>query len=108
MRPDATTARSFMVEWYQPRLTGPDLHDAIARLGAAAATVTAEGHAVNLVMTLNAPDDEVLFGVLTADSAETVTRTCRSAGWPVDRITGGVQTHIARPVQSDDPEPQPA
>ncbi len=53
------------------------------------------GHPVRLLAAVAAASDQVLYGVFAADSSETVTRTCDLAGWPADRIIGGVEAHIA-------------
>ena len=71
-----------------------DIDEVVAELTSTAARLRNQGHSVRLLVTVNAPTDEVLYSVFTADSADTVAAACRSAGWPVDRIIGGVQTRL--------------
>lgn len=85
----------FLTEWYQPVLADGGVDDVVSRLDEAAACYRSQGHRIALLVAVSAPIDEVLFGVFTADSADTVTAVCRRAGWPVDRIVSGVQTRIA-------------
>ena len=90
----------FLVEWYQPDLTAATVDAAIDRLARAA-----DPAHVQLLMTLTAPADETLFGVFAGDSADAVVDACVQAGWHADRITSGVQAHIAaaslpRPAQT--------
>jgi hypothetical protein len=53
-------------------VTAAPLGDTAARLEEGAATVRHEGTSVQLLMTLAVPADEVLFGVFTADSTESL------------------------------------
>lgn len=87
--------RYFLTEWYQPALRQRDIDDVVAALGGAAEQLDDPDHWMRLLLTVNAPTDEVLYSVFAADSAETVTQVCLRAGWPVDRLTGDVQTRIS-------------
>ncbi len=90
MAPDGEAAtQQFLVEWYRSQLAAAPLRPTAARLSA-----FADDDGVRLVLTLADPTDDVLYGVFAADNADAVLRTCLAAGWPVDRITSGVRTHI--------------
>jgi hypothetical protein len=84
----------YLVEWYRPALTAAPLGDTAARLEEGAATVSHEGASVQLLMTLAVPDDEVLFGVFAADSAQSVSEACRRAGLPAERLTNAVDARV--------------
>nr|WP_194945933.1 hypothetical protein [Mycolicibacterium malmesburyense] len=86
--------RCFLTEWYQPRLTTSDLEDHIAVLERTTQRMAADGEAVELLITVAAAGDEILYGVFESDAAETVARTCRQAGLPADRISA-VHAHLA-------------
>ena len=47
-------------------------------------------------MTVAAPSDDVLYSVFAADSADADLLACRHAGWPPDRITADIHTHVNR------------
>lgn len=95
------SAQQFLVEWYYPVLTAAPLQQTVAALQAAAASVSAAGTSVRLDLVVAAPVDEVLYGVFGADSADAVQRACFDAGWPPNRITAGIRTHVtARPGAS--------
>jgi hypothetical protein len=84
----------YLAEWYLPELTEQSVDEIVARLDAAAATVTNEGTPVRLLVTLSVPTDEVLYGVFGADSGDIVSRTCVQAGAPHQRLTKDVGTRI--------------
>jgi hypothetical protein len=84
----------FLAEWYLPELTEQSVDDIVARLEAAAATVTDEGTPVQLLVTLSVPTDEVLYGVFDAHSQDTVSRTCVQAGAPHQRLSSQIGTRI--------------
>jgi hypothetical protein len=84
----------FLAEWYLPELTEKSVDDIVAKLDAAAVTVSNEGTPVRLLVTLAVPTDEVLYGVFGAHSFEIVSRTCHQAGMPHQRLSGDVGTRI--------------
>jgi hypothetical protein len=86
--------RCFLAEWYQPALVDRDIDDVTSMFGDAAASIHAGGHPIQLLAALAASTDQVLFGVFAAESADTVRRTCESAGWPPDRVTSGVRARL--------------
>jgi hypothetical protein len=92
----------YLAEWYLPELTEQSVDDIVAKLDVAATTLSAEGTPVRLLVTLAVPTDEVLYGVFSAHSPDTVTTTCQRAGVPHQRLTGHVGTRIRPPAQ---PEP---
>ncbi|MQY31566.1 hypothetical protein NRB56_71750 [Nocardia sp. RB56] len=56
-------------------------------LAECAASMSAEGSPVELLLTLCVPEDEFALGILTARSADVVVQTCRRAGAPAQRVT---------------------
>lgn len=84
----------YLAEWYLPELTDESVDDVVARLDAAAISISSEGAPVRLLVTLAVPIDEVLYGVFGAQSPEIVSKTCLKAGVPYQRISGGVGTRI--------------
>ena len=87
-------AACYLAEWYLPELTEQSVDDIVARLDAAAATVTDEGTPVRLLVTLSVPTDEVLYGVFGAHSRDIVSRTCIQAGAPHQRLSDDIGTRI--------------
>ena len=84
----------YLAEWYLPELTDKSVDDMVARLDAAAISVSSEGAPVRLLVTLAVPTDEVLYGVFGARSPDIVSKTCVQAGAPHQRLSGGVGTKI--------------
>jgi hypothetical protein len=84
----------YLAEWYLPELTDESVDDMVARLDAAAISISTEGAPVRLLMTLAVPIDEVLYGVFGAQSPDIVSKICREAGAPHQRLSGGVGTRI--------------
>lgn len=81
----------YLAECYRPAVSGSRLNEAVALLDAAALTIRAD---VRLLLALNAPSDEVLFGLFIAPSLDSVVQTCERAGLPADRVSGDVQVHL--------------
>jgi len=77
----------FLVEWYPPDLTEELLDHTAATLERCAASMSAEGSPVQLLMTLAVPTDEVVFGVFAACSARIVAEACQRAGIPAQRLS---------------------
>lgn len=86
--------RCFLAEWYQPAVVNRDIDDVAATLDDTVARHHDQGHSIQLLATLAAPTDQVLYGLFAAESADTVAQVCREAGWPADRITSGIQARI--------------
>jgi hypothetical protein len=84
----------YLAEWYLPELTDKSVDDLVAKLDAAAMSVSSEGAAVRLLVTLAVPTDEVLYGVFGAHSPDIVSRTCLQAGVPHQRLSGHIGTKI--------------
>jgi hypothetical protein len=97
---DGSDLASHLAEWYLPELTTESVDDIVAKLDAATTSMSYDGIAVRLVITLAVPKDEVLYGVFAAHSDEVVTTTCERAGVPYQRLTSGVGARII-------PEPEP-
>lgn len=84
----------FLAEWYRPAVVNRDIDEIAATLGDTVARLHDQGHPIRLLATVAASTDQVLYGVFAAESADTVTRACRGAGWPADRITSDIQARI--------------
>ena len=97
----------YLVEWYLPELTEESVDDIVAKLDAAATTATDEGTPVRLLVTLAVPTDEVLYGVFSAHSPDSVATTCERAGVPHQRLTAHVGTRIRRGPATAVAQPEP-
>ena len=84
----------YLAEWYSPEMTTKSVDEIVAKLDAAAASVSTEGTPVRLVVTLSVPTDEVLYGVFGAHSPDIVSKTCLQAGLPYQRLSGDVGARI--------------
>jgi hypothetical protein len=80
----------FLVEWYGQRASAGAIGEAAERLTNGAASTSAAGAPIRLLMALAIPTDDYAFGVFAADSADTVEQVCARAGAPPDRISGAV------------------
>ena len=78
-------------------MTTTSVDEVVAKLDAAAASLSSEGTPVRLVVTLSVPTDEVLYGVFGAHSSDTVSKTCLQAGSPYQRLSGDVGARIQQP-----------
>ena len=97
----------YLAEWYLPEMTATSVDEMVAKLDAAAASLSGAGTPVRLVVTLSVPTDEVLYGVFGAPSPDLVSQTCNQAGVPFQRISGDVaarfQLHPAPEVADSAP-----
>lgn len=84
----------YLAEWYLPEVTEESVDDMVARIDAAAATVSNEGTPARLLVTLSVPSDEVVYGVFSSESPEIVSRVCNAAGAPHQRLSTRVGTRI--------------
>lgn len=84
----------YLAEWYLPGLTEQSVDVIVARLDAAATTLTAAGTPVRLLITLSVPTDEVLYGVFDANSPDIVSRVCLNAGAPHQRLSNRIGARI--------------
>ena len=77
----------FLVEWYGRRASVGAMGEAAGRLSDGAASITAQGTEIRLLMALAVPTDDYAFGIFAAESADTVAQVCAVAGAPADRIS---------------------
>lgn len=91
----------YLAEWYLPELTEKSVDDMVAKLDAAAISVSNEGAPIRLLVTLAVPTDEVLYGVFGAHSSDIVSRTCLQAGVPHQRLSGDIGARIRHLPVSD-------
>lgn len=92
----ATRAPRYLAEWYQPEITDEDLDAIAAALDRSASSMRSHGLAVQRVMTLAVPAEEVVFSVFTASSQDTVAQVCRHAGVLLTRLTAAIEDHPGR------------
>jgi len=83
----------YLVEWYRPKLTAEPLERTDAALDDCAASMSADGCPVQVLMTVAVPTDEVVFGVFAADSAQVVAAVCDRAGVPAARVSAATAAH---------------
>lgn len=86
---DAGT-ESFLVEWYGPNAPAHWIGETARRLNDRAASASARGGKVRLLMAVAIPSDDYAFGVFAAPSAEIVAEICDDAGAPPERISAAV------------------
>lgn len=82
----------FLVEWYGPTSSAGALGEAAKRLTDGAATISAAGEQIRLLIAMAIPTDDYAFGVFAADSADAVAQVCAHAGAPPDRISAAVDS----------------
>jgi hypothetical protein len=80
----------FLAEWYRPDVTSRTIEATAAALHTAAAAMRAKGMQVRLLMTLAVPEDEVMYAMFSAYSADCVVETCKHASMPVERLSSNV------------------
>jgi hypothetical protein len=83
----------FIVELYVPRNDCDAVAAAASRLRKAAAELTAEGRAVQLVRSIFVPTDETCFLLIEGGSADDVRETARRAGVSVDSVAATSPEH---------------
>lgn len=79
----------FLVEWYGPRAPA-SIDETAGRLNDGAASASARGGQIRLLMALAVPADQYAFGVFAAESAEAVAEVCLGAGAPAERISAAI------------------
>jgi hypothetical protein len=84
----------FLAEWYRQELADAPVGPTVATLDDAAAKVSASGTPVRLLGLLAVPNDAVLFGVFSADSAQVVAQTCDQAGMSAQRLSPAAGVHF--------------
>jgi hypothetical protein len=80
----------FLVEWYGHEVSADPIGETAGRLHAGAASLSAGGVQIRLLMAMAVPRDDYTFGVFAAESADTVAQVCADAGAPPDGITAAV------------------
>jgi hypothetical protein len=76
----------FVLELYIPRPARSAVLERVEHARAGAEGLQSEGAAVRLLMAIFVPEDETCLLVYVADSADSVRRSARLAGLPVDHI----------------------
>ncbi len=85
----------YLVEWYQPALVRGSLERTSAALQSSAAAASAFGPTIQLMSMIVVPADEMVFGIFCAASADLVSKVCRHAGLPADRLTAATDIRLA-------------
>lgn len=85
-----TALERFLVEWYGPRIPASSVSETAGRLNDGVASISALGNRIRLLMVLAIPEDDYVFGVFAAESAETVAQLCADADVPAGRISAAV------------------
>ncbi len=80
----------FLVEWYGPCAPARSLAETADRINNGAASTSARGAKIRLLLALAVPTDGYAFGVFAAESADTVAQVCADAGVPAERISAAV------------------
>jgi hypothetical protein len=80
----------FLVEWYGPGASADPIGETAERLNDGAASITASGGRIRLLMALAVPADHYAFGVFAAESADTVAQLCADADAPPGRISAAI------------------
>jgi len=83
---DRPTLRTFIVERYLPSVDRDQVSAAAERISVAVRDLDAEAGTIAYIGTMLVPEDEVVFHVIGAESAELVDRACRQAGVAFERI----------------------
>ena len=85
----------FLAEWYRPGLDDEQLDGAAARLNECAVSMSSAGIPVQLLSIVAVPEDDFVFGLFAAGSAEAVEQTCLRAGVPAHRLTAATDRRYA-------------
>jgi hypothetical protein len=80
----------FLVEWYGHSVSVGPIGETAGRLNDGAASISAGGGQIRLLMALAIPAEHYAFGVFAAESADTVAQVCADAGAPPARISAAV------------------
>jgi Protein of unknown function (DUF4242) len=92
-------AGRYLAEWYQPALSEALLEQTAHRISCRTAELRCEGTAVDVLLTLFMPDDEVAFCLFAAPSLACVELACRRADLPYGRITRAITSPCAQPSE---------
>jgi hypothetical protein len=76
-------------------MTRPSVEGVVGALDSVTAEMAGEGKSVQLLLTLAVPNDEVLYGVFTADTPELVSEVCTRAGIPIARLSTDVDARLS-------------
>lgn len=82
----------YLAEWYRPELISDRFSRALGALGECVTAMTGEGTSVRVLHTVTVPSDQVVFGVIAADSEAIAAELCRRAGVPAERLTAAIST----------------
>jgi hypothetical protein len=82
--------RRFLVEWYGHQAGASTIGEMAGRLCDGAASISAAGAPIRLLVGMALPTDDYAFGVFAAESADTVRQLCLDADAPPDRISAAI------------------
>ena len=82
---------SFIAECYWPDIRTEVVTELVSQAQTSAAAITGRGEPVTLTGSIVVPEDEIVFLLFEADSAESARRVCEEAGVPFDRIVESIE-----------------
>lgn len=106
MTASASLSRTYLLECYQPGLERAAVESVIDRALAAAANLREEGRKVEYVGAIFVPEDEVVFHVFAAESADAVREASARASVEYERVVESVALGQLE-LRRKDAEPQP-
>jgi hypothetical protein len=107
MTAGASLSRTYLLECYKPGLERAEVESASGRALAAAANLRAEGTKVEYVGAILVPEDEVVFHVFAAESADAVREASVRASVEYERVVESVavgQLELTRKQAEPQPE----
>lgn len=106
MTASARVSRTYLVECYKPGLERAEVESVIDRALAAAANLREEGRKVEYVGAILVPEDEVVFHVFAAESADAVCEASVRASVGYERVVESVAVGQLE-LRRKQAEPQP-
>ncbi len=106
MTASASLSRTYLLECYKPGLERAEVESVIDRALAAAANLREEGRKVEYVGAILVPEDEVVFHVFAAESADTVREASVRASVEYERVVESVAVGPLE-LRRKQPEPPP-
>jgi hypothetical protein len=106
MTATASQSRTYLLECYKPGLERAEVESASGRALAAAADLREEGRNVEYAGAILVPEDEVVFHVFLADSADAVREASVRASVEYERVVESIPVGQLE-LMSKQAEPQP-
>ena len=106
MTRSASLSRTYLLECYKPGLERAEVESVIDRARAAAANLCEEGRKVEYVGAILVPEDEVVFHVFAAESADAVREASVRASVEYERLVESIAVGQLE-LRRNQAEPQP-